>query len=303
MKTEEAQQTVTLHSRGDDSYNHAVEALIRDYGSPTILYPYHMRELVTDEVLTYSREGLRRFRERYLLNFQALQDLKGATLSQFLAAHAFDNFGTKLQEEWTKHHASKATIATLEEMAEYFGPLEHRMTVVGSNSTASGQKTAQAGSKTKKPGPPAKSTPAPSPRGQCPLCKETHSLTRCAVFQSYDLDQRNKVVKITVAAPTAFTTRTPATSAIPHSHADTVADDTIPCYTRSPTQGEQTATQSTHPSYKPTMLATRIREAKSLLQCSIFWTQPSSLLSTVIVNSLPVQQSIQEQEYLSCLND
>ena len=34
-----------------------------------------------------------------------------------------------------------------------------------------------------------------SSKSLCPVCKEPHSLTRCAVFQSYELDRRHKIVK------------------------------------------------------------------------------------------------------------
>ncbi len=44
------------------------DALINNYGSPTIIYPHYVRELVMSEVYTYNRDGLRRLRQRYLLN-------------------------------------------------------------------------------------------------------------------------------------------------------------------------------------------------------------------------------------------
>ncbi len=100
ISTEEAKKTVRIHAKGDDGYDKAVEALIHDYGSPNILYPHHMWELVTDETYTYTRDGIKR---RYHLNYLALKEVKGGTLSQFLAAHAFSNFDDKLREEWTKH--------------------------------------------------------------------------------------------------------------------------------------------------------------------------------------------------------
>ncbi len=43
MSTEEAKKTVRTHAKGDDGYDKAVEALIRDYGGPNILYSHHMR--------------------------------------------------------------------------------------------------------------------------------------------------------------------------------------------------------------------------------------------------------------------
>ncbi len=191
MPFTQSQTNSFLHSKGDDGYNKAIEALIRDYGSATILYPHHMRELVTDETYTYSRDGIRQFRERYLLNYQAIKELKGDTLTQFLAAHAYSNFDSKLKEEWTKHNATKTTLATLEDMIEYFGPLEHSMAQIEYTPMTFSQKpkTSQPDNKPKKPSTSIKTNTTPSSRGQCPLCKEQHSLARCSVFSSYNLEQ------------------------------------------------------------------------------------------------------------------
>ena len=196
MSTEEAKKTVRIHAKGDDGYDKAVEALIRDYGSPNILYPHHMRELVTDETYTYTRDGIKRFREHYHLNYLALKELKGDTLSQFLAAHAFSNFDNKLREEWTKHHAAKSTLPTLEDMLEYFSPLEHSMSQVETHSpTLPKSHAVQSNGKPKRQATSAKAPVTASSKSLCPICKEPHSLTRCAVFQSYELDRRHKIVK------------------------------------------------------------------------------------------------------------
>ena len=73
MKSEDAKDTVLVHSQGEDGYDKAVEALINNYGSAMIVYPHYVRNLTTRETYTYDRESLQRMRQQFLLNYEALK--------------------------------------------------------------------------------------------------------------------------------------------------------------------------------------------------------------------------------------
>ncbi len=196
MSTEEAKETVLVHSQGEDGYSKAVQALINSYGSATIVYPHIVREFDHKETYSFDRDSFRRMRQRYLLNFESMKALKGDKLSQFLAAHMYEHFDSKVQEEWTRHYATKTTLPTLEEMFDFFEPLEYSLARVEPSPNYFSKKPSSSGSSSKIHNAPLKSsTTASSSKGSCPICKEHHSLAKCSVFLSYELEQRNKFVK------------------------------------------------------------------------------------------------------------
>ncbi len=57
MKDENARQVVLLHSQGEGGYVKAVEALINNYGSPTIVFPHHVRRTIVRETVNFSKDG------------------------------------------------------------------------------------------------------------------------------------------------------------------------------------------------------------------------------------------------------
>ena len=83
MRDDEAKQVVLLHSQGEDGYDRAIQALISKYGSPTIVYPHHVWRTTVKELLDFNREGFTKLRQRILLPYEAMKDLKAATLSQY----------------------------------------------------------------------------------------------------------------------------------------------------------------------------------------------------------------------------
>jgi len=186
-----------LETRGKH-LNDKEKRCINNYGSAMIVYPHYVRNLTTRETYTYDRESLRRMRQQFLLNYEALKALKADTLSQFLAALAFYDFGARLRDEWTKHIASKKTMATLEEMFQFFEPLEYSMAKIESNPASTFIKSSPSfSSNNVKKQNSSSRTPAPSSstKGLCLICKEHNSLARCAVFMSHDIEWRNKIVR------------------------------------------------------------------------------------------------------------
>jgi len=56
------------------------------------------------ENISFNQEGFSRFRDKYTLPLQAMQELKCINISQFAAALALENFDQHLRDEWTKFY-------------------------------------------------------------------------------------------------------------------------------------------------------------------------------------------------------
>jgi len=75
MKNDEAKAIVQVHSMGNNGYAKAVRALINNYGSPTLVYPHLVMERIQSDLYSYDRDSLRRLRQRYLLTYDAMEEL------------------------------------------------------------------------------------------------------------------------------------------------------------------------------------------------------------------------------------
>ena len=197
MRDDEAKQVVLVHSQGEDGYNRAIQALINNHLSPTIVYPYHVRRTTVKEPLDFNREGFTKLRQRILLPYEAMKELKAATLSQYLVALAFEDFTPRMREEWTKHIASMSDLPTVEDLFAFTEPLEYKMAKIESSTSSpssllSIEKPHSAPANRKTSSTSHKTTVSKS---QCNLCHEQHGLQRCPVFQGYDVVKRIKYVK------------------------------------------------------------------------------------------------------------
>ena len=196
MKDEEAYQVVFLHSQGEGGYEKAIQALVNNYGSPSIVYPHHVRRTTVRQSIDFTRDGLTKLRQRFLLPYQAMKDMKAATLSQYLMALAFEDFNPRMREEWTKHIASMAELPTLENLFAFTEPLEYKMTKVESTSTTSAASTNKSSTVHRKSNSVNPNSASKSMnRSQCNLCHEQHGLHKCPMFLSYDVSKRIKYIK------------------------------------------------------------------------------------------------------------
>ncbi len=190
MKDENARQVVLLHSQGDDGYTKAIEALVNNFGSPSIIFPHHVRRTTARESIDFSKDGFTKLRQRFLLPYQAMKEMKVATLSQYLTALAYEDFTPRMKEEWTKHIADKSELPTLEDLFAYTEPLEYKMANIHIASSSTTEKSFA-------PRKPATnwSTSSKPNRSSCALCHEHHGLHRCPVFLGYDIPKRIKYMK------------------------------------------------------------------------------------------------------------
>ncbi len=185
MKDEDARQVVLLHSQGEGSYVKEVETLINNYGSPAIVFRHHVRRTIVRKTVDFSKDGFTKLHQRFLLPYQAMKEMKLATLSQYLAALAFEDSTPRMREEWTKHIASMSDLPTLEDLFAFTEPLEYKMAHVEASSVNFTDKpsTSHKSSSTRS-NIVSKST---TDRAQCGLCNEYHSLHKCPVFLSYEV--------------------------------------------------------------------------------------------------------------------
>ncbi len=116
MKDEDARQVVLLHSQREGGYVKEVEALINNYGSPAIVFRHHVQRTIVRKTVDFSKDGFTKLHQRFLLPYQAMKEMKLATLSQYLAALAFEDFTPRMREEWTQHIASMSDLPTLEDL-------------------------------------------------------------------------------------------------------------------------------------------------------------------------------------------
>ena len=147
------------------------------------MFPHHVRRTIVRETVDFSKDGFTKLCQRFLLPYQAIKEMKLATLSQYLAALAFEDSTPRMREEWTKHIASMSDLPTLEDLFAFTEPLEYKMARVEASSV----------NFTDKPSTSRKSSSTCSNitskstinRAQCGLCNEYHSLYKCPVFLSY----------------------------------------------------------------------------------------------------------------------
>ena len=172
-----ARQVVLLHSQGEGDYAKAVKALTNK----------------VCETVDFSKDGFTKLRQRFLLPYQAMKEMKLATISQYLAALAFEDFTPRMREEWTKHIASMSDLPTLEDLFAFTEPLEYKMARVEASSVNFTDKpsTSRKSSSTRS-NITSKST---TNQSKCGLCNEYHSLHKCPVFLSYEVSRRLKYVK------------------------------------------------------------------------------------------------------------
>ncbi len=190
MKDEDARQVVLLHSQGEGGYTKAVD--INNYGSPTIVFPHHVRRTMVRETVDFSKDGFTNLRHLFLLPYQAMKEMKLATLSQYLAALlAFEDFTPRMREEWTKHIASMSDLPTLEDLFAFTEPLEYKMVarVEASSVNFTDKPSTSRKSSSTCSNVTSKST---TNQSQCGLCNEYH---KRPVFLSYEMSRRLKYVK------------------------------------------------------------------------------------------------------------
>ncbi len=134
MNNQEAERIVRLHSFSDDGYAKAMEALIDKYGCAMKVFPHLVKKTIHREPIDFSEEGFARLRERVLIPYQAMEECGCATLSQYLTTLVCEDFTPRLQDEWTKHLATKKEVPNLKDLFEYTKPLEHTISSISATS-------------------------------------------------------------------------------------------------------------------------------------------------------------------------
>ena len=113
MTTEEAQKIVQFYSSGKDGYKTALQSLEDAYGRPRLVYPHHIKAILTNDHYSYDRHSLRRMRETLETHLRGLEHCDGATLEQFLAVVIIERFDKKMKHEWSTHTADSNNLPTI----------------------------------------------------------------------------------------------------------------------------------------------------------------------------------------------
>jgi len=109
MNTKDTKGTVLVNSQGDDGN----EKLSRPYSSPAIVYPHHVRNLVSRSLYATTMKACDHYFNDLLSTMTPSSHSK-LKHSKFLAALVFEDFDACLHEEWTKHTATMTTMPILE---------------------------------------------------------------------------------------------------------------------------------------------------------------------------------------------
>ena len=81
MKSPEAEQIVKSHATAEDGYRKALKALVMRYGSAKKVFPHLVHKMTSKETISFSQQGFARYREKYILPLQAMQELKCVNIS------------------------------------------------------------------------------------------------------------------------------------------------------------------------------------------------------------------------------
>ena len=127
MQTPAAREIVeSYRSQGEGSFHAAMEHLKRTYGAPSVLYPYHVREVVKKDSYDYDGSVVPKIRKRVLIQQEAMERLGGGTLPHFLVALVAEDFSPKLLDEWSKYTSHLKRLPITEDLLEFLKPLESR---------------------------------------------------------------------------------------------------------------------------------------------------------------------------------
>jgi len=188
MKTTEAKQIVKSYAAVDDGYIRALKALIQRFGSAKKVFPHLVHKMTSKEPINLTQEGFSRYRDKYILPLQSMQELGCTSISQFAASLALENFSQSLRDEWTKFYKTVSEVPLLEDITEFLEPLENNLQ---SLTLDDGKVTTHLPSQSRR-------SYAAVPKvsnSVCALCKEIHRLFRCPVFSGYDTTRRNRYVR------------------------------------------------------------------------------------------------------------
>ncbi len=175
-----------------------LDSLKERFGSPEVVAPLLIQNINKATQLGLNTFDLNNVHDHVVLSFQKLQSLVGDSLSVYLALIVVGMMSPECKREWLRHKSPRSVpdmdaITSflkfwIKELAPGPGSVQPCLTSATSSSAA----PATPPPSKFRPNPPL--TPKKAPSG-CPACKEQHGLLRCPMFQSYDVDRRNKLVR------------------------------------------------------------------------------------------------------------
>jgi len=86
MKSSEAEQIVRSYAAAEDGYLKVLRALIQRYGSAKKVFPHLVHKITAKEPISITQERFSRYRNKYILPLQSMQELGCTDISQFAAS-------------------------------------------------------------------------------------------------------------------------------------------------------------------------------------------------------------------------
>ncbi len=127
MEDPAAKELVGKFSQGPSGYDTAMEQLRLRYGRASVIYPTYVKELIQRDNYDYTQDSMLRVidRTRHLLD--AMENIKGNTLSQVAVALVVMDFNEELSKEWAKHLGSDDKLQNVDDLMKFITPLSHNL--------------------------------------------------------------------------------------------------------------------------------------------------------------------------------
>ncbi len=193
MEDPAAKGLVRKFSQGPSGYDTAMEQLRLRYGRASVIYPTYVKELIQRGNYDYTQDSMLRVidRKRHLLD--AMEKIKGNTLSQVAIALVLMDFNEELSKEWAEHLGSDDKLPNVDNLMKFITPLSHNLP---SKSTSASTSIASKKSTHNKREDHNKTSSSTTSKSSCPLCKNGHHpLSRCSAFSDYTPGQRFNYVR------------------------------------------------------------------------------------------------------------
>ena len=194
MENPQIRKMVSKFCSGSSGYKDAMEELRLRYGRANVMFPAYVQQLIQPDVYDYTQESTLRILDRTKHLMANMEKIKGATLSQVMAALIVMDFDEEMAKEWSRHLGDSEEIPKMEDLIKFITPLSRNLP--SKKSTPSKLAPSKSTNSSSKPQNKREDKKVQSKLTNCSLCKATyHHLSRCQSFLDLNPGQRLNHVK------------------------------------------------------------------------------------------------------------
>ncbi len=181
MENPQIRKMVSKFCSGSSGYKDAMEELCLRYGRANVMFPAYVQQLIQPDVYDYTQESTLRILDRTKHLMANMEKIKGATLSQVMAALIVMDFDEEMAKEWSRHLGDSEEIPKMEDLIKFITPLSRKLP--SKKSTPSKLAPSKSTNSSSKPQNKREDKKVQSKLTNCSLCKATyHHLSRCQSF-------------------------------------------------------------------------------------------------------------------------